>query len=122
MTCRKSSDSVMPCTDPISTSFYLTFVLPASMPSALLKVTVTTGPFSATDLTTSATPINAEMSGTSQIRDGSQRLRGLSSGLERLERCIVQNSVSGFPVCGEGSGQRFIVHRRGEYAVQRCPR
>src|SRR5260370_36385176 len=74
MTRAWSLDSVIVLTDPMSTSLYLTFVLPGSSPSALEKLIVMVGPRSTTDLTTSATPISAAISGISQTSDGSQRL------------------------------------------------
>jgi hypothetical protein len=72
-TCLKSFVRAIACTDPISTSLYLTFVLPASSPSALVKVTVTVGPFSVMALATSAMPMSAAISGMSQTKDGIQR-------------------------------------------------
>ena len=79
-TCDRSFDSVMVFTEPMSTSLYLTLVLPGSRPSALLKVIVIVGPLSVTDLITSARPISAAISGITQTSEGSQRLRGSISG------------------------------------------
>jgi hypothetical protein len=64
--------SLIDFTKPMSTSLYLTFVLPGSSPSALMKVIVMVGPFSSTDFTTSPTPISAAISGITQTREGSQ--------------------------------------------------
>ena len=79
-TCDRSFDSVMVFTEPTSTSLYLTLVLPGSRPSALMKLIVMVGPFSVTDLITSAMPISAAISGITQTSEGSQRLRGSISG------------------------------------------
>jgi hypothetical protein len=70
----------MVLTDPTVTSLYLTWVLPGSRPSALMKLIVMVGPFSVTDLITSAMPISAAISGITQTSEGSQRLRGSMSG------------------------------------------
>src|ERR1700761_3546355 len=74
----------MAFTRPTSTSLYLTWVLPGSSPSASLKLIVICGPFSVTDLITSATPISAAISGITQTSDGNQWLRGSISGSGRL--------------------------------------
>src|ERR1700761_685200 len=76
----RSFDSVMVFTEPTSTSLYFTLVLPGSRPSALTKLIVMVGPFSVTDLITSAMPISAAISGITQTSEGSQRLRGSISG------------------------------------------
>ena len=70
----RSFDSVIALTMPISTSLYLTWVLPGSRPSALWKVRVISGPRSRTDLITRPMPISAAISGTSHTSDGSQPL------------------------------------------------
>src|SRR4051794_26071584 len=67
-------------TEPITTSLYLTCVLPGSRPSALLKLMVTAGPRSVIDFTTSAMPMSAAISGTTQTREGSQPRRGSTPG------------------------------------------
>src|SRR5262245_41967042 len=70
------SASVIPFTSPTSTDLYLTLVLPASRPSAVLKVIVIVGPLSMMPLTTSQPPINAAMIGINQINCTDQpRLR-----------------------------------------------
>jgi hypothetical protein len=74
---------VIDFTEPISTSLYLTWVLPGSRPSALLKTIVIAGPRSVTDLMTSAMPINAATSGITQTSEGSQLRRGAMSGSGR---------------------------------------
>src|SRR5450830_688503 len=76
----KSSPRLIARTWPISTSLYLTLVLPGSSPSALLKLTVTVGPWSIMDLVTSAAPISAASKGISHTSDGSQRLALSTSG------------------------------------------
>src|ERR1700722_282556 len=83
-TCERSFDSVTFFTRPILTSLYLTWVLPGSSPSALLKLMLISGPFSVTDLITSAIPISAAISGITQTSDGNQWLRGSISGSGRL--------------------------------------
>src|SRR6185369_5741324 len=52
-------------TSPISTSLNFSLVLPASRPSAVLKVIVITGPLSSIDFTASQPPTSAAMSGIS---------------------------------------------------------
>src|ERR1700710_2704110 len=74
----------MVLTVPTSTSLYLSFVLPGSRPSALVKLMVMVGPRPATDFTTSAMPISAAISGITQTNDGIQRLRGSMTGSGRL--------------------------------------
>src|SRR5574338_41503 len=66
MTWLRSSDKVTAVTWPISTSLNLILVLPASSPSALLKVMVITGPCSRMDFTASQPPMRAATMGTSQ--------------------------------------------------------
>ena len=65
MTCEVSGASTMPVTRPISTSLYLSLVLPASRPSAVANVIVMVGPFSRIDLTASQPPTSAATSGIS---------------------------------------------------------
>src|SRR5690348_12686171 len=80
----------------MSTSLYLTFVLPGSSPSAVEKLIVMSGPRSMTDLATSAMPTSAAMSGTSQTSEGSQP----------DERTCSNTSRSGGS-SGSGGGQPF---------------
>src|ERR1700731_3176003 len=58
-TCDRSRLSVTALTSPISTSLYLTLVLPGSMPSAVLKVMVMVGPVCNSACTTSDNPTSA---------------------------------------------------------------
>src|SRR5450830_43974 len=71
-TWERSLLSLIACTRPISTSLYLTLVLPASSPSAEMKVIVMIGPRSRMILTTKVKPMTAATIGMSQTRDGSQ--------------------------------------------------
>src|SRR5882672_817658 len=65
MTRLRSGERSTPVTSPTSTSLYLILVLPASRPSAVLKLIVMTGPRSSTLLTASQPPTSAATSGIS---------------------------------------------------------
>src|SRR6185437_7096309 len=71
-TCERSSLSMMDCTVPISTSLYLTLVLPASSPSAELNIIVISGPCCTQVLIAIEIPITAASMGISQINEGIQ--------------------------------------------------
>ncbi len=75
MTRERSSASLRLFTVPISTSLYLSRVLPASMPSAVRNEMVIVGPRSTSIRTTRVMPTSAATIGISQISDGSQRRR-----------------------------------------------
>src|SRR5262249_38165643 len=70
-------------TRPISTSLYLILVLPASRPSAVLKVMVMTGPRSRTAFTASQPPTSTATMGTSQMSWGAKRRRGTATASGR---------------------------------------
>ena len=74
-TCELSSLSEMAVTVPITTSLYLTGVLPASRPCAVLNVIVISGPTDNHAWITIDRPINAATSGTSQTSESRRRLR-----------------------------------------------
>src|SRR5438034_974187 len=66
-------------TSPTSTFLYLIFVLPASSPSAVLKVIVIVGPLSRTAFTASQPPTSAATIGISHTRDSDPRRFGTTS-------------------------------------------
>ena len=74
MILEKSSLNLICSTIPISTFLYLTFVLPTSIPSAVLKLILTWGPCSESVLKTSQLPTNNVTTGIIQTTEGPDRL------------------------------------------------
>src|SRR5262249_47744033 len=75
--------SVTVLTKPISTSLYLILVLPASRPSAVLKLMVMTGPRSRMARTASQPPTSTATMGTIQMSCGVKRRRGAATASGR---------------------------------------
>src|SRR5260221_5171973 len=75
MTSFRSGESATDLTIPICTSLYFSLVLPASMPSALLKRIVMVGPRSSTAFTPSQPASSAATKGTSHTAGSDQRAR-----------------------------------------------
>src|SRR5882672_1210689 len=90
MTSFRSGESATDLTTPICTSLYFSLVLPASMPSALLKRMVMVGPRSSTAFTPSQPASSAATKGTSHTAGSDQRARlaatasGVSAGCMAL--------------------------------------
>lgn len=104
----------MVLTVPISTSLYLTWVLPGSSPSALRKLMVISGPRSNTDLTTRPMLISAAINGTSQTSEGSQPLR-------RVTTASGSSGRLGWFGLGCGPCGLFMVFFRGDDLIPDQP-
>ncbi len=91
----KSSLNWMPSTMPMSTSLYLTMVLPASMPSAVRNAMVTSGPRSEMVLTISQPPTINVTSGMSHTMEGPERLR--TFGLSIVRGPLIPHPLQGCP-------------------------
>src|ERR1044071_6327180 len=79
----RSGRKTMVLTRPISTSLYLILVLPASRPSAVLKVMVMVGPCSSTAFTASQPPTSTATMGMSQMSCGVKRRLGTATASGR---------------------------------------